>query len=64
MLDRRHLVAILDDDVGFFESRLDLAEAELLVIVFTVIFEGVLGIRCVDRGRTRLQRLLDVEHRW
>ncbi len=49
--------------IGLGEAALDVAEAQLLVIVDVVIDEGVLGIGLVDHGRAGLQRLLDVEHR-
>ena len=63
MLDRRHLVALLEDVIGLGEAALDVAEAQLLVIVDVVIDERVLRIGLVDDRRAGLQRLLDVEHR-
>ena len=62
VLDRRHLVALLEDVVGGGEAALDVAEAQLLVIVDVVIGEGVLRIGLVDDRRAGLQRLLDIEH--
>ena len=63
MLDRRHLVALLEHVVGLGEAALDVAEAQLLMIVDVVIGEGVLRIGLVDDRRAGLQGLLDVEHR-
>ena len=63
VLDRRHLIALLEHMVGLREAALDVAVAQLLVIVFAVIFESVLRIGRVDHRRARLERLLDVEHR-
>ena len=48
--------------IGLGETALDIAEAQLLMVVDVVIDEGVLRIGLVDDGRARLQRLLDVEH--
>ena len=45
------------------ESALDIAKAQLLVIVNVVIGESVLRIGFVDHRRAGFQRLLDVEHR-
>jgi hypothetical protein len=63
MLDRRHLIAFVEHNVGLCERRLDIAEAQLLMIVFVVIFEGVFRIGGIDRKRPRLERFLDIEHR-
>ena len=63
VLDRRHLIALLEHMVGAGEGALDIAKAQLLVIVNIVIGEGVLRIGFVDHRRAGLQRLLDVEHR-
>ena len=63
MLDRRHLIALVEHDVGLLEGRLGVAVAQLLVIVFAVILERILRIRGVDRRCARLQRFLDVEDR-
>ena len=63
MLDRRHLVALLEHMVGAGEAALDVAEAQLLMIIDVVIGEGVLRIGLVDDRRARLHRLLDVEDR-
>ena len=63
MLDRRHLVALLQHVVGLREGLLDVAEAQLLVIVFAVILERVLRVGLVHHRRAGLERLLDVEHR-
>ena len=62
VLDRRHLVTLLQHMIGLGKTALDIAEAQLLVVVALVINERVLRIGLVDRGRARLQRLLDVEH--
>ncbi len=62
VLDGRHLVALFQHDVGFAERALGIAEAELLVIVFVVIFEVVMRVGFVDYRRARFERLLDVEH--
>ena len=43
-------------------ARLDIAEAQLLVIVLVVILEGVGRVGLVDDRRAGLDRLLDVEH--
>ncbi len=61
LFDRRHLVATLDDLRGAGEGGLDIAEAQLLVVVFLVIDEGVAGIGLVDHGGARPQRLLGIE---
>ena len=63
MLDRRHLVALLEHMVGPGEAAIGVAEAQLLVIVDVVIDERVLRIGLVDHGRAGLQGVLDVEHR-
>ena len=63
VLDRRHLVALLEDLVGGGEAALDVAEAQLLVVVDVVIDELVGRIDLVDHRRAGPQRLLDVEHR-
>ena len=63
MLDRRHLVALVEHDVGLREGGIGIAEAQLLVIVFVVVLERVLRIGAVDRHRAGLERFLDVEHR-
>ena len=63
VLDRRHLVALLEHVIGGAERRLDIAEAQLLMVVFVVILEIVSRIGLVDDDRARLQRLLHVEHR-
>ena len=49
--------------IGGAERRLDIAEAQLLVVVFVVILEVVARVGLVDDGRAGLERLLDVEHR-
>ena len=49
--------------VGAGEGALDVAKAQLLVIVNVVIGERVLRIGFVDHRRAGLQRLLDVEDR-
>ena len=53
LLDRRHLVAALDDVVGLAEAGLDVAEAQLLVVVLAVVDEEVVGIDLVDRPGRR-----------
>ena len=62
LLDRRHLIAALDDMVGTRERRLDIAVAQLLMVVLAVIDELVGWIDLTDDGRARLDRLFDVEH--
>jgi hypothetical protein len=59
VLDRRHLVALFEHDIGLREAGLDIAVAQLLMIVFVVIFEGVFWIGRVDRRRARPERFLD-----
>ena len=61
MLDRRHLVTLLEDVVGLGEAALDVAEPQLLMVVDVVVGERVLRIGLVDDRRAGLQRLLDVE---
>jgi hypothetical protein len=61
VLDRRHLVTVFDDDVGSLECLFDIAVAQLLMVVFAVIFEGVLRIGRINRHSPLLERLLDVE---
>ena len=63
VLDRRHLIALFQNHVGLREACLHVAEAQLLMIVLAVIFEGVSRIGRIDRDRSRLQRFFDVEHR-
>ena len=63
VLDRRHLIALLEHMVGARKAALDVAEAQLLVIIDVVIGERVLRIGFVDDRRAGLQRFLDVEHR-
>ena len=48
--------------IGLREGALDVAEAQLLMVVDIVIGEGVLRVGLVDDRRAGLQRLLDVEH--
>ena len=61
LLDRRHLIAALDDVVGTREGGLDVAVAQLLVVVFAVIDELVGRVDLAHDGRARLDRLFDVE---
>ena len=63
VLDRRHLVALLEHVVGTGERLLHVAVADLLMVVLAVILEGVLRIDLVHHRRAGLERLLDVEHR-
>jgi hypothetical protein len=49
--------------VGLGEGALDVAEAQLLVVVAAVILEAVLRVGLVDDRRAGFERLLDVEHR-
>ncbi len=63
MLDRRHLVARFEHVIGCRERLFHVAEAQLLVIVFAVILEGVARIGLVDHGRAGLERVLDIEDR-
>ena len=63
VLDRRHLIALLENVVGLREAALDVAEAKLLMVVAVVIGERVLRIGLVDDRRAGLQRLLDIEDR-
>ena len=44
VLDRRHLVALFEHDIGLREGRVGVAVTQLLVIVFAVILEGILRI--------------------
>ena len=62
VLDRRHLVALLDDVVGFTKALLDVAEADLLEVV-PVVVVPVPAVVLVDQRGARRQRFLDVEHR-
>ena len=48
--------------IGGREGGIDVAEAELLVVVYVVINEGVLRIGIVDDWCAGLQRIFDVEH--
>ena len=61
LLDRRHLIALLENVVGCGEATLDIAKAKLLVVVDVMVGERVLGIGLVDHRRAGLQRFLDVE---
>ncbi len=61
LLDRRHLIAALDDVVGTREGGLDIAVAQLLVVVFAVIDELVGRVDLAHDGRARPDRLFDVE---
>ncbi|MHC2233039.1 hypothetical protein ACVI8L_001378 [Bradyrhizobium diazoefficiens] len=63
VLDRRHLVALLQHVIGGRERRIGVAETQALVIVDLVIGECVLWVGLVDHGRAGLERVLDVEHR-
>ena len=63
MLDRRHLIALVDHNVGLRKRSVGVAVAQLLVVVFVVIFECIPRISRVDRWRSGLQRFLDIEHR-
>ena len=60
MLDRRGLVALLEDVVGRGEALVDVAEADAPAMV-AFVDEVVLAVILVDERRARLQRLLDVE---
>ena len=62
VLDRRHLVALLDDVVGLAEAAFDVAEADLPEVVAVVVVP-VPAVVLVDQRGVRRQRLLDVEHR-
>ena len=48
--------------VGLRKGLIDIAEAQLLVIVLAVILERILRIGLVDHRRAGLERILDVEH--
>ena len=63
VLDGRHLVALFDHEVGRGERALDIAEAQLLVVVLLVVLEGVGRVGLVHHRRAGLDRLLHVEHR-
>ena len=49
--------------IGLSEGLLHVTEAQLLVIVFAVIFERVLRVGLVHHRRAGLERLFDLEHR-
>ena len=61
VLDRRGLVAPLEDVVGLGEALLDVAEADAPAVV-ALVDEVVRAVR-LDRRRAVGDRLLDVEHR-
>ena len=63
MLDGRHLVALFQHEVGGGERPLDIAEAQLLVIVLLVVLEGIGRVGLVHHRGAGLDCLLDVEHR-
>ncbi len=63
VLDRRHLIALLEHVVGACERLLDVAVADLLVVVLAVILEGVLWIGLVHHRCAGLERFFDVEDR-
>ena len=62
VLDRRHLVAFLDDVVGLAKGALDVAEPDLPEVVAVVVVP-VAAVVLVDERSARRERLLDVEHR-
>ena len=62
VLDRRHLVALLDEVVRLAEAALDIAEPNLLEVVAVVVV-AVAAVVLVDQWGARLQRLFHVEHR-
>ena len=63
VLDRRHLIALFENVIRRGEAALDVAEANLLVVVDVVVGEGVFGIGLIDHRRAGLHRLLDVKDR-